>query len=237
MIRSKPVTAVIPVRGGSKGIPGKNLRKIGGETLLERTIKFAKTSPRIDRVLVTTDDPAMHEVAGQYGVAAPSLRPDHLATDTATTLDAVRHLIDDAEIGEDYILLLQVTTPLRTLADLDAIAEQFERDDRFVAAASVAPHEGAHPEKLQQVADGRLESYMGVESGRARQTMPDLFELNGAFYLIDRETLLREQTFLPQQTMAFVMPPERSANLDTLTDWLVLDAMLAAGHWTFEEYS
>ena len=236
MIRSKPVTAVIPVRGGSKGIPGKNLRRIGGWTLLERTIRFALASPRIDRVLVTTDNPAMYEIAGNYGVAAPSMRPDRLATDTATTFDAVRHLIDDARIGDDYILVLQVTTPLRTLADLDALVERFERDGRFEAAVSVTPHEGAHPEKLQRLADGCVVSCLGVEAGRARQTMPDLFELNGAFYLIDRDTLLREQTFLPRHTMAFVMPPERSANLDTMTDWLVLDAMLASGHWTFEEY-
>lgn len=236
MIRSKPVTAVIPVRGGSKGIPGKNLRKVGGDTLLERTIKFAKAAPRVDRILVTTDDPAMHDIAVAHGVAAPSLRPDHLATDTATTLDAVRHLIEDAEIAAGYLLLLQVTTPLRTLADLDALAEKFEADGQCEAAVSVCPHEGAHPEKLQRVDGDRLISYLSTEAGRARQTMPDLYELNGAFYLIDRETLLREQTFLPKQTLAFVMPPERSANLDTMTDWQILDAMLAAGYWTFEEY-
>ncbi len=236
MIRSRPVTAVIPVRGGSRGIPGKNLRKVGRDTLLERAIKFAGAAPRIDRVLVTTDDPAMQDVASAYGVAAPSLRPDHLATDTATTLDAVRHLIDDAQIAAGYILLLQVTTPLRRLADLDALAEQFEQDGQVEAAASVSPHQGAHPEKLQRIVESRLHSYLGVEAGRARQTMPDLFELNGAFYLIDRDVLLREQTFLPEPTLAFVMPPERSANLDTMTDWKILDAMLAAGHWEVEEY-
>lgn len=236
MIRSKPVTAIIPARGGSKGIPGKNMRRIGTDTLLERTIKFASRAVEVDRVVVTTDDQAMHDVALRYGVAAPSLRPAHLASDSATTFDAVSHLIEQADIAPGYILLLQVTTPLRTLHDLSDLAKLFENDGHAESAVSVCRHEGAHPEKLQRIEDGRLVSYMGVEAGRARQSMPELFELNGAFYLIDRDTLLRERTFLPADTLPFVMPPERSANLDTMTDWLILDAMLAGKHWQFETY-
>lgn len=236
MIRSKPVTAIIPARGGSKGIPGKNMRRIGADTLLERAIKFASAATAVDRVIVTTDDQAMHDVARQYGVAAPSLRPAHLASDSATTFDAVAHLIEQADIGPGYILLLQVTTPLRTLDDLVSLVGQFERVDTVEAVASVCHLEGAHPEKLQRIEDGRLVSYLGREAGRARQSMPELFELNGAFYLVDRDTLLRERTFLPTGTMPFVMPPERSANLDTMKDWQVLEAMLACGLWHYEEY-
>lgn len=236
MIRSKPVTAIIPARGGSKGIPGKNMRRIGTDTLLERTIKFASRAEEVDRILVTTDDQEMYDVAQRYGVAAPSLRPANLASDSATTFDAVAHLIEQADIGPGYILLLQVTTPLRTLDDLTGLAGLFENDGACESAVSICHHEGAHPEKLQRIEDGRLVSYMGVEAGRARQSMPDLYELNGAFYLIDRDTLLRDRTFLPSGTLPFVMPAERSANLDTMTDWLILDAMLASKHWQFETY-
>ena len=236
MIRGRPVTCVIPVRGGSKGIPGKNMRRLAGETLLERALGFARSARAVDRVLVTTDDAEMYAVAGRHGAAPPSLRPARLADDAATTVDAVEHLIADADIAPGYILLLQVTSPLRTLADLDALVAAFEATPGAGAAASVCAYEGPHPEKLQKIEAGRLASYLGTEAGRARQLMPSLFELNGAFYLIDRDLLLSGRSFLPPGTLAHVMPPERSANLDTMTDWLVLEAMLARGHWSMESY-
>jgi CMP-N,N'-diacetyllegionaminic acid synthase len=236
MIRGKPVTCVIPVRGGSKGIPGKNMRRLGGDTLLERALKYARAAGVIDRVLVTTDDPEMYAVAGRYGAAPPSLRPAHLADDAATTVDAVDHLVADAAIAPGYILLLQVTTPLRTRADLDGLAAAFEASGDAEAAASVCAYEGPHPEKLQTIEAGRLASYLGVEAGRDRQLMPRLYELNGAFYLIDRDLLVAGRNFLPPGTLAYLMPRERSANLDSMTDWLVLDAMLAQGHWAMESY-
>ena len=236
MIRGKPVTAVIPVRGGSRGIPGKNLRRLGRHTLLERAILFATTAPGIERVVVSTDDEEMHAIATAHGVAAPDLRPAHLADDTATTVDVVADLTASAAIAPGYILLLQVTSPLRTHGDLSALVDLAEAGPPPPAVASVTLHQGAHPEKLQRVVDGRLQSYLGAEAGRARQLMPELYELNGAFYLIDRDRLLAERTFLPPGTRALVMPPERGANLDTMTDWLVLDAMIARGHWSLEEY-
>ncbi len=235
MVRGKPVTCIIPVRGGSRGIPGKNMRTLGGMTLLERAIRFAGAAPAIDRTVVTTDDPEMFALAETFGVAAPSLRPASLATGTATTIDVVEHLISQAGIEPGYLLLLQVTTPLRTRADLGDLLSQFENAPEYAAAASVCVHEGAHPEKLQRIEDKRLVSYLGREAGRARQLMPTLYELNGAFYLIDRDILVAEKSFLPDGTMAFVMPPERSANLDTMTDWNVLNAMIACGHWPLEE--
>lgn len=234
MVRGKPVTCVIPVRGGSKGIPGKNMRMLGGMTLLERAIRYAHTAPGVDRTIVTTDDQDMFSVAQSHGVAAPTLRPPELATGTASTVDVVEHLIAQADIEAGYILLLQVTTPLRNQADLSDLFAGFESATDHAAAASVCLHEGAHPEKLQRIEDHRLVSYLGREAGRARQLMPELYELNGAFYLIDRDVLLAEKTFLPEGTMAFVMPPERSANLDTMTDWNVLDAMIAQGYWSLE---
>src|SRR5690606_17160915 len=187
-----------------------------------------------DRVLVTTDDPEMYATATRYGCAPPSLRPARLADDTATTLDAVEHLVADAGIGAGYILLLQVTSPLRTLADLGGLVAAFAASTDAEAAASVCAYEGTHPEKLQRIEAGRLVSWLGTESGRARQLLPRLYELNGAFYLIDRDLLLSGRSFLPPGTLAWEMPAERSANLDTMTDWLVLEAMLARGHWMME---
>ena len=93
MIRNEPLTAIIPARGGSKGVPKKNLYRIDGETLVERAIRLARQSGRVDRVLVTTDDPEIYAIAKAHDAAPPSLRPSALATDDARTIDAVQHLI------------------------------------------------------------------------------------------------------------------------------------------------
>lgn len=235
MIRNQEVTAIIPVRGGSKGIPGKNLLELAGDTLLERTIKFAAASPRITRTIVTTDDPEMHEIAGRYGVAAPTLRPDHLAGDAATSNDVVTHLIEQAGIGPGLLLLLQVTSPLRTLDDLERMAAAFEAADAD-AAVSLCRYEGSHPAKMLRIEEGRIAAFMEAKFTGPRQSLPEVYVLNGAFYLIDRDVFLRENAFIPERSMPFVMESAHSANLDTPEDWQILQAMLAAGYWTAETY-
>ena len=235
MLKGRPLTAIIPVRGGSKGIPGKNMYLLGGMSLLERTIRLALGCPRIDRTLVSTDAPDMHAVAERFGVAAPGLRPAHLATASAGSADVVAHLVESAGIPAGWILLLQVTTPLRTRADLEGLLDTCERTEPVEAMVSLCPYEGPHPQKMQVIADGRVASYLGGESGRPRQELPDLYALNGAFYLIDRDLLLRDRKFIPAGTVPFVMPVERSANLDTPLDLQILEAMLETGRWRLED--
>lgn len=236
MLRGKTLTAIIPVRGGSKRLPGKNTRKVGKLSLLERSIKLAQACDRIDRTLVSTDDPEMHRIAGSYDVAAPTLRPAALADDGATTISVVEHLIEQAGIDGGYLLLLQASSPLRTLADLNALLDQFEADTDADAIVSLNEHTGAHPEKLQKIADGRVTSYMGVDSHRPEQSLQKAYALNGAFYLVDRGIFLRDKSFIPASTICYHMPAERSINLDTQADWDVLQAMLSAGYWDVEEY-
>ena len=234
MIRNRPLTAIIPVRGGSKGIPRKNLLRLGQDTLLERSIKLAIHSPRIDRVLVTTDDPEMYDIAKKYDAAAPALRPAHLADDDSTTADAVRDLIVTANIKSGYLLLLQVTSPLRTLADLEQMCEAFETSDA-PASVSLCRHEEPHPAKMQTLQNGVIKPFLGAGFEGPRQQLPAVYGFNGAFYLIDRNVFLETNSFLPSNTLGFVMPPERSANLDTLTDWHILQAMVEKGYWLLEE--
>lgn len=234
MIRNKPVTAIVPVRGGSKGIPRKNLLRLGRDTLLERAIKLARHSARVERVVVSTDDPEMHEIAGRYGAAAPWLRPAHLAGDDVTTMDVVRDLIETAEIEPGYLLLLQATSPLRTLADLEQMCTAFEASDAE-AAVSLCRHEEPHPAKMRIIEDGRVKPFLGEGFEGPRQKLPPVYAFNGAFYLIDRDVFLAGNSFLPPETVGFAMPPERSANLDTMTDWHILQAMVEKGHWPLEE--
>ncbi|PLX33212.1 MAG: hypothetical protein C0605_16765, partial [Hyphomicrobiales bacterium] len=234
MIKNRPVTAIIPVRGGSKGIPRKNLLRLGRDTLLERAIKLGRHSPRVERIVVSTDDPEMHDIAGRYGAAAPVLRPAHLGGDDVTTVDVVCDLIESADIEPGYLLLLQATSPLRTLADLERMCAEFEAGDA-PASVSLSLHEEPHPAKMRVLDQGLVKPFLGAGFEGPRQQLPPVYAFNGAFYLIDRDAFLTHKSFLPDGTMGFVMPPERSANLDTMTDWHILQAMVEKGYWPLEE--
>ncbi|MEK6746295.1 MAG: acylneuraminate cytidylyltransferase family protein [Pseudomonadota bacterium] len=237
MIRGQKLTAIIPVRGGSKGIPKKNLSRLGKDTLLERAIKLAKNSEYVDRVLVSTDNEEMFAIAKNYGVAMKNLRPAELATDTAKTVDVVKQAIAAENIDEGYILLLQVTSPLRISADLQALCNGFDNADptQVEAIVSLVEHDSPHPDKIQKIDDGYVRSYLGKESMVARQQLPKVYSLNGAFYLTHRNILLEKSTFMPPKTIPYVMPPERSLNLDTKMDMFLLEMLVEKGRIEIEE--
>ena len=234
MVRGEPLTAIIPVRGGSKGIPGKNMRPVGGATLLERAIRFALASPRIDRAWVSTDDAEMRAAAVRYGVQTPEFRPAHLADDAATTASVVADLIGQGLVRDGYLLILQATSPFRRLDDLENLCAAFESSDAE-AAVSVAVHDEPRPEKLRRIVDGRLVPYLDAGFEGPRQALPQPYRLNGAFYLISVQRFLRDGVFLPAGTLPFVMPEDRSHNLDSQTDWAIMEAMIATGGWRLED--
>jgi CMP-N,N'-diacetyllegionaminic acid synthase len=235
MIKGQPLTAIIPVRGGSKGIPRKNLRRVGNYSLLERTIKFAKKAPRIDRILVSTEDPEMHEIATHHGVQSPVLRPTHLASDSATTAAVVENVLQECNVSEGHILILQVTSPFRRLLDFENLCTAYENEQADAIVSLVAIDE-PRPEKLKRIVGGRIKSYMENSFEGPRQALPQPYRLNGAFYIISLEAFHREQRFVPKNTIPFLMTDETSHNLDSMTDWNIMEAMIAAGYWALEEY-
>jgi CMP-N,N'-diacetyllegionaminic acid synthase len=231
MIRGKRLVAIIPVRGGSQGIPRKNLYQLAGRSLLERTIDLALANKRVDQVLVSTDDSEMHSIAKKHGVASANLRPAHLATPEARTVDVVLHHLDELSLEDAYVLLLQVTTPLRNRLDLEGFLTSFEAKPEAEAAVSLVRHGSPHPLKLQ-VIDAQndfVRSYAGVESMVPRQELPPVYALNGAFYLTSAAILRKQRTFLPIRTHPFVMAPERSVNLDSHLDLMLMEALVAQG--------
>jgi CMP-N,N'-diacetyllegionaminic acid synthase len=231
MIRGHRVCAVIPARGGSKGIPRKNLYTIGGVTLVERAIGVAKACATVDMVYVSTDDPETYAIADAKGCATPRLRPAELATDGARTIDVIRNLVDEGGLrADDCVALLQPTSPLRTLADLNAVCGILDaRWDTADAVVSVCEIEGPHPYKAQIVAGGYLRSLMGGDASVPRQSLPATFMPNGAFYLGKIDVLLSEATFMPSRAVPFVMSPAASINLDGPLDVLLLEAMMGKG--------
>ena len=226
MIRNEPLTAIIPARGGSKVVPKKNLYRIEGETLVERAIRLARESGRVDRVLVTTDDPEIYAIAKAHDAASPSLRPPALATDDARTIDAVQYLLTDAKVTGGYLLLLQPTSPLRTADDLKALCAQLEAHPEADAITSVVRHDAPHPHKIMKIEDAYLKSFLGTLASVPRQTLPVVYALNGAFYLAPHRVVVEQGTFMPERTLAYEMPPERSVNLDGPLDLVLLEALL-----------
>jgi CMP-N,N'-diacetyllegionaminic acid synthase len=238
VLRNTPVLAVIPVRSGSKGIAGKNLVEIGGLTLLERTIQYALACPGVDAVQVTTDCPKMYAVAERYGVAAPSLRPRHLAVDDARTSDVIaEHVLAESPLGQScYVLLLQVTSPLRTLADAKRIFAMMEEDKSATGLIAVCTCQD-HPLKSLKLDQSRLRPYFDVQPFAPRQSFPKAVHSNGAFYLTDSELLLRTRSFIDASTIAYEMPRERSINLDHPIDLKILEALVETGRVRLEDLS
>jgi CMP-N,N'-diacetyllegionaminic acid synthase len=209
--------ALIPARGGSKGIPRKNIRPFCGKPLLQWTIDVALGAPSVDRIVVSTDDPEIAEVALYAGAEVPFLRPVELASDAASGIAPVLHALEQLPEVTD-VLLLQPTSPLRLVDDVEAIVALWRRAGR-PAAVSVTPS-SKHPSWMYGLSSRQqLEPLLPVPEAACRQQLPPAYTLNGALYLASRPFLEREHSFLAADTLGYVMPPERSVDIDTPLDW------------------
>jgi CMP-N,N'-diacetyllegionaminic acid synthase len=231
MIKDRRICALIPARGGSKGIHRKNMYLLNGLSLVERSVRLAKKIPAIDKVIISTDDIEITELAKHLSVATPRPRPSYLATDEAHTIDVVRHLLEEEILdSQDCLLLLQPTTPLRTLVDLKDALTLFESSwSKADGVVSVTKIDGPHPYKAQVISDGYLSSMVGEDSAVPRQSLPIAYLPNGAIYFLKIDKLLDEGTFLPKKTIPYIMPAISSINLDGPLDLLLLEAIIEKG--------
>ncbi len=225
---------LIPARGGSKGVLGKNLRTIGGIPLVGRAIRTARLAAKLNggsaRVICSTDDVAIATVAKEWGAEIPFLRPPALATDKATTLDVILHSLD--ALGPtvfDSVVLLQPTSPLTEATDV-AGAIQLHRN---TGAPVISICELEHPAAwhLERDSDGRIcRSDVGTAPSR-RQDAETTYRPNGAIYVATPAQLLAQRGFLGPETRGFLMPAERSVDIDTEGDLIAAEACLQArGH-------
>jgi CMP-N,N'-diacetyllegionaminic acid synthase len=222
--------AIISARGGSKGIPGKNIRPVADKPLIAWTIAAARDSAVFQRIVVSTDSQEIADAAAHYGAEIPFMRPAELARDDTSGTDPVVHAVQWLETHEsfvsEWVMLLQPTSPLRASEDIRravALAAQKDTD----AVVSVAPVEN-HPYWTKRIdTEGCLEDFIKLEKpiGR-RQDLPEVYALNGAIYLVRRTVLLEQKTLCPQRTRALVMPRERSLDVDTPWDLYLADLIL-----------
>jgi CMP-N-acetylneuraminic acid synthetase len=230
MIGGKRVLGIVPARGGSKGVPRKNIKILSGKPLIAYTIEEALKSKYIDRLIVSTDDIEIAEIAKQFGAEVPFLRPIELANDTAKAIGVVKHALKQMEkmdaLDYNIIVYLEPPAPLKKTEDIDEAIEMFAAQNPD-SVVSVNEANQFHPILMKKIIEGKLEPIWQPEpEGVPRQLYePKAFMRNGAVYVIKRENILAGK-FYGENILAYVMPLERSICIDDMNDWYVAEAWM-----------
>lgn len=225
MINNKSVLAIIPARGGSKGVSRKNIKEIAGKPLIAWTIEEAIKSKYIDRLILSSEDQEIIEIAKSFGCDVPFIRPDYLALDSTPGIAPVLHALNELP-NFDYVVLLQPTSPLRVVEDIDSCIEQ------MIGIAAPSCVSVTEPEKSPYWMytlkdDSRMEPVIKQSNFKVlRQDLPPVFALNGAVYVAETKWLLENKSFLTGETTAYIMPNNRSYDIDTEEDFLFCEWLI-----------
>lgn len=227
------VLAIIPARGGSKGLPGKNLRLLDGRPLVTWPILAALGASMVNRVIVSTDDEAIAEVARAAGADVPFMRPSSLSGDHASSMDVVTHALEIlASEGElfNYVVLLEPTSPLTESSDIDKALSRLKFNSGIAdAIVGVSRVESMHPEYNVRVNEkGLLSPYLAADfsSLRRRQDIEPLYFLEGSLYISYVEAFKRHKTFYHDRTIGYEVPRWKSIEVDELFDFVMVEAVL-----------
>jgi CMP-N-acetylneuraminic acid synthetase len=225
------VLGVIVARGGSKGLPGKNLRPLGGKPLVVHTVEAALGCDALARAVLSTEDAAILAAGRAAGCPAPFVRPAELAGDRSSTVDVVLHAVDWLAQHEgfvaDVVVLLPATAPLRRAAHIRGALDVL-RDDP-AAEAAVAVTEPDYPPYWMLSVENRRLAWLFPEGAAVdhRQDLPRAYRPNGSIYAIHVPVLRAQRTFYPRVTAPYVMPREASVNIDTDLDFSLAELLLA----------
>ncbi|MFJ7889401.1 cytidylyltransferase domain-containing protein [Lysinibacillus xylanilyticus] len=216
------VLAIIPARGGSKGVPRKNIKELAGKPLIEWTIEEAKKSKYIDRIIVSSEDKEILQVAQKFGADVPFIRPANLAEDTTAGIEPVLHALEHFSDYE-YVVMLQPTSPLRLVEDIDGCIEQLlqENAEFCVSVCEV----GQSPYWMYTLdSSTKMQPLLKQQTLiTRRQDLPKVYTLNGAIYLANIDLLKQTRNFITEETIAYVMPVERSYDIDTEEDFKICE--------------
>ena len=225
---TKKILSIIPARGGSKGLPRKNIADLAGKPLIAWTIEASLNSKYITKTIVSSDDKEILDVAIKYGSEIIK-RPDNLATDTATSESVVKHAIDYLEsIGEvfDIVILLQPTSPLRNCKDIDSAFEVMF-DSSATAVISTCEFDNKILKTFIESSNGFLE---GISNNKypfmRRQDLPKVYMSNGSIYIIDTKTFKNVNSFMTDKTLNYLMPKKGSVDIDSSDDLIQVEKIL-----------
>ena len=226
------VLGLIPARGGSKGVPQKNIRLVRGKPLIAWAIECGLASPAIDHLIVSTDSEKIAEIARQWGAEVPFLRPSELAEDTTPMLPVMQHAIVEAEkyyenaVG--VLILLDPTAPLRTVDDIENSLRLFRNSDCSAVISGNAARRSPYFNMVVPE-DGYVR--IAISNRRAigcRQDSPPVFDLNTVVWIYSRSALMQERSRIPQKTVLYEVPAERAIDLDTELDFKILQSFMDA---------
>lgn len=214
--------ALIPARGGSKGIPKKNIRPFAGKPLIAHSIEAGKGSKCVDRVIVSTDDAEIAEIAKSFGAEVPVMRPAEISGDKSPVMEAVIHMLDFLRDNEGYepthLLLLQTTSPLRRSSDIDAAVELFQKRDAESLVSMCRTENGLFTKDENDLVHTEYDGYKTTN----RQMLPKCYKLDGCMlYLIDVNVLREKRSFLAGKLVGFEIPRWRAVDLDDPEDFVV----------------
>lgn len=232
MYQGKTFLAIIPARGGSKGLPGKNIKELCGKPLIAWSIEAGLGSKYIDEVMVTTDSEEIARIARAFDASVPFLRPAELASDTSTSFDAIRHSINFYEIDLhkkfDYIVMLEPTSPLREKSDIDKSIEQLLSNTQASAIVGICKTESQHPAFLANKNDNNF--LVGYENQDMkvlrRQEISDVYFFEGSVYVSHTKTLINMKTFYHERTLGYEVPKWKSLEIDDLDDFIMVEALM-----------
>jgi CMP-N,N'-diacetyllegionaminic acid synthase len=234
-MEGKRILGVIPARGGSKGVPGKNIKLLGGKPLVAYTIEAALKSKHLTDVVVSTEDDKIADICRSYGAEVPFKRPSELATDLALAVPTIQHAVTETErlkgVTYDIIVMLQPTTPMRIAEDIDVCLEKLVETNAD-SVISVSDVGGEHPERMKLIVpDGesdKLVDYVKiVVENRPRQDLEPVYILAGSVYATLRTVLMDQGTFKGATSRPFVVPADRAVNIDTPLDFKIAEWKIA----------
>ncbi|MFJ7952307.1 cytidylyltransferase domain-containing protein [Lysinibacillus sp. NPDC096418] len=228
MYKYNKILAVIPARGGSKGIARKNIVHIHDKPLIQYTIDAAKDAKYIDKIVVSTDDEEIANISKQCGAEVPFLRPKHLATDTAKTIEVLIHTVEKLnEVGEfyDYLVLLQPTQPIRTSDIIDeAIQTIVDRNEEGLVSISEVSE---HPVLIRTMNEsGKLQNILNINSTLRRQEFPKYYKVNGSIYINKINDNFTVNTSLNDNNLGFIMDKKYDIDIDEEIDLEFLKVLL-----------
>jgi len=224
--------AIIPARGGSKGLPNKNIKLLNGKPLIAYTIEAALTTKYISRVIVTTDCNNIAVIAKEYGAEVPFIRPQSLSGDDSSAIDVYLHtisyLIDNDKINVEKFIVLLPTAPLREYTDITNAIELFEREK---ATTLISVHEATTPPSWyfkQDVRNRMINAELATNSVMSnRQNNEKYIIPNGAIYILDYKLLKEKRTYYCDNTIAYIMPIEKSVDIDTNFDFMLAEFLIS----------
>lgn len=230
MYRDNKILAIIPARGGSKRLPGKNIKKIGSKPMIAHAVLAAKKSKYIDRIVVSTDDPAIVKVVKKYGAEVPFVRPAEFASDTAPTLPVLQHAVrfyeNELKFKPDLIILVQTTNPLIKAEDIDKTIETLFKTK--TNTCFTVTEISQRPEWMYRLDGKKPELFIKKGDGlkTRSQNLPRLGIINGTVYAMKYDTLIKKNKIYDKNTSVYIMPRDRSVDIDNYFDFKIAEALI-----------